>query len=149
MPYELLPPATTEEWAAYNDIRRIELFEAKGRFGVYDANHPDEFLPGSHPLLLRLDGRPIGTVRLDERGEGGGVMRLVAILKAEQGKGHGRHLQQLVEAICRQRGIGMLYINSAPEAVGFYEKLGWERHSWEPGELVGIASTCIQMRKVL
>ena len=33
---------TPEEWEAYHLIRRQELFEARGRIGIYDANRPEE-----------------------------------------------------------------------------------------------------------
>jgi N-acetylglutamate synthase-like GNAT family acetyltransferase len=149
MHYELLPPATSDEWQAFHDIRRTELFENRGRHGVYNDRHPDDFVPANQPLLLRCDGRAIGSMRLDDRGDGTGVMRLVAVTSAEQGKGHGRAMQALADDLARQRGMRELYINSAPMAVGFYEKTGWTRHIWDADELVGVAADCVQMRKPL
>jgi N-acetylglutamate synthase-like GNAT family acetyltransferase len=149
MGHELLPPATPDVWQAFHDIRRIELFESKGRHGVYDDRHPDDFAPANQPLLFRVDGRPLGALRLDDRGDGTGVVRLVAVSSKEQGKGHGRIMQQLLDELARQRGMRELYINSAPTAVGFYEKTGWTRHVWDETELVGIAAECVQMRKPL
>jgi GNAT superfamily N-acetyltransferase len=147
MRYELSPPATPAEWQAFHDIRRTELFERRERYGVYDANHPDDIDPRNQPLLLRCDGRPVGTVRLDNFGDGTGCVRLVAVAAAEQGRGHGRQMQEMVEALARDRGIGRLYINAAPTAVGFYEKTGWSRHVWDPAELVGFSADCVQMQK--
>jgi hypothetical protein len=40
-------------------------------------------------------------------------------------------------------------VNSAPEAVGYYEKMGWERFVWDSSELVGLAADCVQMVKRL
>jgi GNAT superfamily N-acetyltransferase len=147
MRYELSPPATPSEWQAFHDLRRTELFERKGRHGIYDANHPDDRNPRNQPLLLRCDGRPVGTVRLDDFRDGTGCVRLVAITAEEQGKGHGRMLQEMVEALARDRGIRVLYINAAPTAVGFYQKTGWSRHLWNAAELVGFAADCVQMHK--
>ncbi len=147
MAYELAPPATPDEWQAFHDIRRTELFERKGRHGVYDPNHPHDRDPRNEPLLLRLGGRPVGTVRLDNFGDGTGVVRMVAVTAGEQGRGHGRTMQEMVELLARGRGIRTLYVNAAPTAVGFYEKTGWSRFNWNPGELIGIAADCVQMQK--
>ena len=93
--------------------------------------------------------RPIGTLRLDDLGDGTGAVRLVAITRSEQGKGHGRAMGEMCDAIARSLGMAMLLVNAAPEALAYYERTGWERHVWNPAELVGIAATCIQMRKRL
>jgi GNAT superfamily N-acetyltransferase len=141
-------PATAEQWRAYHDIRRVELFEARGRFGVYDEAHPDERAPTNHSLLLWVTGgRPVGTARLDDFGDGTGAVRLVAVTSTEQGKGHGRKLMTMLEGIALHLGIHTLYINSAPTAVGFYEKIGWSRYVWSEQELAGIAADCVQMQK--
>jgi N-acetylglutamate synthase-like GNAT family acetyltransferase len=147
MTYELARPATPTEWQAFHDIRRTELFERKGRHGVYDPNHPHDLDPRNEPLLLRVDGRAVGTVRLDNFGDGTGCVRLVAITAAEQGRGHGRKMEEMVEALARGRGIQTLYVNAAPTAVGFYERTGWSRFTWNAEELTGVAAGCVQMRK--
>ena len=46
-------------------------------------------------------------------------------------------------------GLKQLRLNAAPDAVGFYKKTGWREESWDPEELVGIASDCVQMVKDL
>ena len=146
---ELAPPASEEDWRAFHDIREAVLFVGRGKVGVYDRRHPDDYSRANHPLLLKLDGRPVGTVRLDDLGDSTGVVRLVAIAPEEQGKGHGRAMAEQCDGLARRLGIHTLYVNAAPEALGFYEKLGWERHVWNLAELAGIAEDCIQMRKHL
>ena len=42
-----------------------------------------------------------------------------------------------------------LFVNAAPDAIGYYEKLGWQRFSWDETELSGIAAGAIQMTKSL
>lgn len=147
MGYELVEVVDPADWADYHAIRRLELFEAKGRYGIYDPNRADERLPGMHPYLLKLDGKPLGTTRLDIREDGTAVFRLVAITASEQGKGHGRVLGRMVEERARAFGALTLLVNAADTAVGFYEAMGWLPHIWDESELVGIASTCVQMRK--
>lgn len=149
MDYDLVEVSTPQDWHDYHAIRRQELFEARGRHGIYDPNRPDERLPGRHHLLLKQDGRPLGTTRLDMREDGTCVFRLVAITASEQGKGHGRMLGRLVEARALAGGAKTALVNAAPTALGYYEAMGWHRYVWDESELVSIAQDCIQMRKLL
>ena len=117
--------------------------------GNYDANHPDEFVAGHSPLLLKWQGKGIGTTRFDFLGDNVAAIRLVAVLLAEQGKGHGRVLSERTEDFARSRKVTKLVVNAAPPAVGFYERMGFVREAWNPAELTGIAADCIQMKKEL
>jgi N-acetylglutamate synthase-like GNAT family acetyltransferase len=76
-------------------------------------------------------------------------MRLVAIAEAFQRRGHGRQLSASVEDYARNLRIGTLYVNAIPDALEYYQKLGWELYEWDAEELTGIAEGCIQMRKIL
>jgi N-acetylglutamate synthase-like GNAT family acetyltransferase len=147
--YQLIAVTEAADWAAFHTIRRVELFEAKGRFGIYSDTHPDDVADFAHPFLLKCNGKPVCTVRLDDFGDGTGAIRLVAVPAEEQGRGHGRVMDTMVTERARALGIHTLLVNAAPEAVGFYEKTGWERYEWDPSELVSIAASCIQMRKLL
>ncbi|MBU1176534.1 MAG: GNAT family N-acetyltransferase [Alphaproteobacteria bacterium] len=149
MPYRLEVPASQNDWQAFHDIRETELFLARHSDTAYDRNHVDDFVSCNHPLLFKRAGRAIGVVRLDKLGAGKGAVRLVAITAAEQGKGHGRVMADMCEGIARALGMHTLFVNAAPEAIGFYEKTGLERFDWDPSELVSIASQCVQMRKRL
>jgi N-acetylglutamate synthase-like GNAT family acetyltransferase len=147
--HTLSPPVTDEDWRAFHDIREAVLWTARGKSG-YDRRHADDYeVPANQPLLLKDDGRPVGTVRIDDFRDGIGAVRLVAVVSEGQGRGHGRALSDLWDEHARGRGLHTLYVNAAPEALGFYEKMGWERFVWDEGELAGIASDCIQMRKRL
>ena len=146
--HELSPPATDADWRDFHDIREATLWLARGRTG-YNRRHEDDFeVPANQPLLFKADGRAVGCLRLDGR-EDAGVVRLVAVLGSEQGRGFGRAMALRCEEVARERGMRVLYLNAAPEALGFYEKLGWERHVWDAEEQAGIARDCIQMRKAL
>lgn len=146
--YDLIKVTATNHWQAYHDIRQKVLWENRGKQD-YDDKHEDEYLPNHHPLLLLLNNVPIGTTRLDDFNDGYGAVRLVAISDDFQRSGHGRQLSSLVEEYARRLGIKTLYVNAAPEALGFYKKLGWEFYDWDADELTGIAEDCRQMRKIL
>jgi N-acetylglutamate synthase-like GNAT family acetyltransferase len=149
MSYELAAVTRPEDWQAYHSIRRVELFEARGRIGVYDPDHADERAPNHFPLLLKWNGRGIATTRLDVRESGLAIVRLVAVVETEQRKGHGRALAARTEAFARERGVTRLLVNAAADAVGFYERIGFVRESWDAAELVGWNADSVQMAKTL
>jgi GNAT superfamily N-acetyltransferase len=146
----LAPPVTEQDWQAFHDIREDVLFLRRGQPpGVYDRNHPVDRYPGKTPLLLSYDDAPIGTLRLDDFGDGTGGVRLVAIAADVQGRGHGRAMLELLEERAREEGMHTLVLNAESDSVGFYEKLGWHAFSWNPAEIRALAPDCVQMRKQL
>jgi N-acetylglutamate synthase-like GNAT family acetyltransferase len=149
MAYLLAHVETPEDWRVYHAIRLAELFEAHGNGALYDPDHPDERKPGHFPLLLKLDGRAIGTTRIDilERGVAG--FRAVAIARQEQRRGHGRVLNAESETFARDRGATKFVVNAHPTAVGYWERMGFIREDFNPAELCGTAAVCIQMAKYL
>jgi GNAT superfamily N-acetyltransferase len=149
MSYQLVVVARPDDWDAYHSIRRIELFEARGRIGVYDPDHADDRAPDHFPLLLKWNGTAIATTRLDVRAAGLAIVRLVAVVHAEQRKGHGRALAARTEAFARDRGVTRLLVNAAADAVGFYERIGFVREPWDAAELVGWNAHSVQMAKSL
>lgn len=120
----VVPVTTHEHWQAYHDIRRTVLFEARGLIG-YDADHPDDRMPGHTPLLLIHGRTPIGAARLDLMEDGAARVRTVAIKSEHQGNGYGRILMSCLEKIASRHGVKRLVVNAARDAVGFYEALGW------------------------
>ena len=124
--YELRAVQTAADWSAYHRIRRTVLFEARGRFGVYNDNHPDNRIEGNYPLLLAFRGDPVGAVRLDCGPGDLGIIRQVAIDGPAQRLGHGRILLQLLVSRGIALGLRALEVNSDGRAVGFYQRFGFE-----------------------
>lgn len=135
----------------YHGIRKEELFIARGRGHLYNPRHPDESKQGHFPLLLLADGNPIGTVRLDHLPSpviATAAIRLVAITRKEQGKGHGRVLNKRIERLARTHGISLLVVNAIHTAVGFYSKLGYIPCAWkDPSQ--GLGDDTVQMVKII
>lgn len=150
MTLELRVVQTDEEWEAMHDIRRKVLFAPRRHRMAkdYDPNHPDDRAEGNVPHILMLDERPIGVVRLDVKGAIA-IVRLVAIVADERGQGYGGLMEKMIAEKAWELGIKQLRVNSAPDAVGFYEKSGWRLESWDAEELVGLASDCVQLVKDL
>lgn len=149
MPYDLHQLSSPEDWEAMHAIRLQVLFTPERHPGiVYDRAHPHDTNPAHAKFLLTLDGEPIGTARLDPRGEGG-VVRLVGIVPNRQRQGHGAVLEGMVADYARTRGMTRLWVNAARDAVGFYEKRGWSPFVWGEEELATFARNCVQMVKPL
>jgi GNAT superfamily N-acetyltransferase len=124
--------ASEEEWTAYHAIRKAVLWDARGD-DAYDYEHPDERLPDHHAMLLVVDEHPVGTVRVDlDPPEA--WLRRVAVVADLQRRGHGRRMLELATAFARDRGCRLIRSNVAPDAVGFYEQLSFER---DVGDVVG------------
>lgn len=115
-----------DQWTSYHDIRRRILFEARGRCGVYDDQHPDEFSPDNHPKILVLNNTVLGVIRIDCRDQNA-ILRRMAVDTPYQGKGYGYKLMTLSERFIYYRGLYEVLSYVAREAVGFYEKCGFEK----------------------
>lgn len=135
-------------WRSLHDIRREVLFETGVFPFIYDENHPDDRAAGNTPYLLMSDEKPIGVVRLDLRGTIG-VVRLVGIKEAYQRRGHGRTLSALIDRAAIASGITQLCVNAFVDAVGFYEKTGWQHQLWDAAELASLNGRGSQMTKKL
>ena len=129
--HELRAPVNDEEWRALHEIRRKVLFENRGKFDTYIENHPDDFKPGHHPLVLVYKDVVIGVVRVEINGTIAWLRR-VAIREDLQRQGHGRALLQLAEAFAKSQGCDETRSNAAVEAVEFYERCGYVRDVAEP-----------------
>ena len=122
----LRAPETDAEWDTYHEIRRLILFERRGKGSTYDPNHPDERRPGHHPRMLWRDDEPIGVLRIDIDGEVA-TFRLVAIREEHQRKGFGRLMLDKAEEFARIRGCRRVESHAFVGALTFYERCGFSR----------------------
>ena len=148
MGYELRRVTSAEDLAAMHRLRRDVLFARRGRAAVYNDDHPDDAVSNYLKFLLVLDGERIGTARLDLV-QSIGKLRLVVIATERQRQGHGSVMEQMIADHAHRLGVTSLLVSSAPDAVGFYEKCGWQHELWDASELAGAASDCVQMAKYL
>lgn len=125
MTYDLRSPITDAEWAAYHEIRRRVLFDLRGRGAAYDPNHPDDSRPGHYPLVLFHEGEPLGVIRVDVDADAA-IFRRVAVREDVQRRGHGRHLLAGAERFARSVGCRRVVSHVDADAVGFYERCGFQ-----------------------
>lgn len=148
MMYELIKITAAQDWQAYHQIRRKVLWQDRGQ-NDYDVNCAEEYEPSNHPMLFKVDACAVGTARVDMLDQGQAIVRLVAINTGLQRQGLGRVMSSLIESYASSLGIVSLFVNAAPQAVGFYQKLGWHCYIWDKEEQAGVAAECTQMRKRL
>ena len=140
--HSLVQVKTEEEWEAYHAIRSQVLFGDE-----YDPNLWDDRAPGNHPVLLFAGDTAVGAMRIDlVSQEGYAIMRTVAIRKEYQRQGLGRIMMTMAEDHARGHGCRSTVTISAIDAVGFYEKCGYQAFDWDPGQVDDDGK---QMRKAL
>ena len=123
---QMVPLSTPSHWAAYHDIRRTVLFEARGHVGVYDEHHPDDRASANHPFLLMVNGTAVAAVRVDLGVEPHtAVFRRLAVRAPLQRQGYGRALMHLAEDFAQHEGYRFLVAYVAPDALEFWDKLGY------------------------
>ncbi|MEV7276521.1 GNAT family N-acetyltransferase [Streptomyces sp. NPDC093111] len=93
-----------------------------------------------HVLAVGEDGVPLGTGRLlfgaDATGRTGadasvGSLGRLAVGKAARGLGVGAALVRAIEDAARARGLAAVDLHAQTQALGFYERLGYEAYGPE------------------
>jgi GNAT superfamily N-acetyltransferase len=114
----------------------VHFEDANAEVPPQDQN--EDLAPGHYPLLLWLNGQPVGAIRIDSLEGGGAAFRLVAIHPDCQGQGHGRVLLREAEAFAREIGCRMAVIYSTMEAAGFYATAGYAEDVWDDQYFSGV-----------
>ncbi|MET9952626.1 GNAT family N-acetyltransferase [Streptomyces sp. NPDC006339] len=132
---EALEPADRDACFA---VRRAVFVEEQGvpqeiEYDTYDTT-------AVHVLAVRADGVPLGTGRLlhgaDAVGKTGadasvGSLGRLAVTRAARGLGVGAALVRAIEDAARERGLAAVDLHAQTQALGFYERLGYEAYGPE------------------
>lgn len=116
--YQLIEPVTPPDWEFVHTLRDTELFAP--REITYNSDHPANTAPGRFTYILMYKNTPIATASLDLLENNTGVVRVVAVTKEEQRKGHGRILQDLFEKAAKEKHLTKLFVNANKTATAFY-----------------------------
>ncbi|WP_320776227.1 GNAT family N-acetyltransferase [Streptomyces sp. CRN 30] len=118
---------------------RKEVFVAEQ--GVPEDIEYDAYDAGAvHVLAVRADGVPLGTGRLltgtAAAGKTGGdpavgSLGRLAVNRAARGLGVGAALVRAIEDAARGRGLTAVDLHAQTQALGFYERLGYEAYGPE------------------
>jgi predicted GNAT family N-acyltransferase len=115
---------------------RVDAYQIRMRVFVREQGVPagielDEHDTMADHLLGRVDGEPMGTVRLLAGGPGVGFLGRLAVLPEARGTGLGAALVRAVEDLARERELKTVELHAQVEARGFYERLGYEAYGEE------------------
>ncbi len=124
MTFEVRRPATDAERTAYYDLR-WQVLRAPWNQPREAECDPIEAV-SEHALIADDVGQALAVGRLHFNSPDEGQVRSMATAPHVRGQGLGRRIFEHLEEIARQRGATTIVLNARTEAVGFYEKLGYE-----------------------
>lgn len=121
--FELRGPRTGSEWKAYHSLRERSFWAGLGLdrlYGSYDASQSDQ--RGEHytPLILMRNGIMVGTLGLQDMGEGIVQLRGVGVEPACQRRGYGSVMLAMAEDGAQRHGFQRAWVYSHETAVMFY-----------------------------
>ncbi|MCB2099636.1 MAG: GNAT family N-acetyltransferase [Rhodobacterales bacterium] len=130
--FTLRPPESAEEWELVHSIRQRAIFEPQLPHIAYDPeNRPEDHATGHQVLCLLRNTVLVGTVRVDDLGEGRAAWRQLAIEPACHGLGYGRVLLALAERWAARRGYRRVVLHSPKAALMFYARNGYLHSEWD------------------
>jgi GNAT superfamily N-acetyltransferase len=115
---ELLPAAAARNSALVNEIKdlvnRVYALAERGLWieGATRATTVEikEMIAGGEIAVARLDGKIVGSVRIQKLDEGTGEFGVLVADPAHRSEGIGRELVVFAEELCRQRGLGVVQL---------------------------------------
>ncbi len=141
---QLSQPETAEEFAQYYELRWRILRKPWGQ--ARGSEQDMEEASGYH-LMARDGQQTIGVARLQFPGDDAAQLRYMAVANDWQKKGVGREIVQHMEGVARQQGARHLFLHARDNALGFYQKLGYE--IVEPSYLLFGSIQHYKMQKIL
>ena len=129
----IVVPSSDAEWNEYIACRVRNLYTPYGLPPSCADSHLDSPRDREgifHRAAIAPDGRVVGVGRLDmqtdERGERCAQLRFFAVDAAARGTGVGRVLLDEFERLARDRAARRLWMEARQEALGFYQRCGYE-----------------------
>ena len=113
---------TKEQFELYHELRNRMLFRRFGR--PYTKYHHDETKKNDYRRVLLLNGKVIGTIRIDIENNCA-KFRLVTIREDKQKNGFGIKLVNLSEEFAKAHQCDRIEVNAAKESIGFWIKAGY------------------------
>lgn len=123
MPHDPICVREADFEADYHAIRLIRLTVFVDEQRVPESLEMDDRDPECMHVLAFMNGRPVGTGRLD-RALGGKVGR-VAVLAGARRLGVGRAIMEHLHTTAARLGLPTVWCNAQVSAVTFYERLGY------------------------
>lgn len=141
---EIRPPANDAEFAAYFALRYEVLRQP---WGEPDGTEKDKFEDVAIHAAAFERGEVIGVGRLHFVNDAQGQIRYMAVRPGCSGRGVGAGILRFLEAAGVHHGLREITLNARENAVGFYQRLGYE--SMGEGPLLWGVIRHQRMRKLI
>lgn len=143
--YQVISPATEQQWQAYYDLRYRVLREPFQRPRGSEKDEYDQV--GYHRMVVNDAGSAVAVGRLHFNSPEEGQIRFMASAPEHRGEGHGVAIVYALEQLARQEGAKHIVINSRDNTLGFYQKCGYDLV--EEADTVSHPGAEHQLRKTL
>lgn len=123
--WQLVSPQTPEQWQAYYQLRWLVL---RAPWQQPPGSEQDELEQQAfHLMLIDGSGGVQAVGRLHQLDNSTGQIRYMAVADSARGKGAGSVILQQLQQQAVSLGLKHLQLNARQEAVGFYQRLGYQR----------------------
>lgn len=119
----LYQPETEKDFQQYYHLRWRILRKPWGQVEGSERDSNDE---SYYHIMAVINGNTVGVARLEFPDNGFAQLRYMAVDDAYQGNGIGREIVDHMEQYSKENNVHELFLNARENAVGFYEKLGYQ-----------------------
>ena len=119
----LYQPKTEKDFQQYYHLRWRILRKPWGQEEDSDRDSNDE---NYYHIMAVINGNTVGVARLEFPDNGFAQLRYMAVDDVYQGYGIGRKIVDHMEQYSKENNVHELFLNARENAVGFYEKLGYQ-----------------------
>jgi predicted GNAT family N-acyltransferase len=116
---ELVPATWQDDRDELMRVRRAVFVVEQG---IAESEEIDEYDPLCRHVIVRVDGRTVGTGRLAPSGKIGRI----AVLADHRGRGIGQSVVAHLVNQATELGLAQVYLHAQADSVGFYERLGFK-----------------------
>lgn len=116
-------PKTEKDFQQYYHLRWRILRKPWGQAEGSERDSNDE---NYYHVMAVINGNIAGVARLEFPDNGLAQLRYMAVDDVYQGNGIGRKIVDHMEQYSKENNVHELFLNARENAVGFYEKLGYQ-----------------------
>ncbi|HTB49287.1 MAG TPA: GNAT family N-acetyltransferase [Verrucomicrobiae bacterium] len=141
---------TLDEMLAVRELRLEELYKPLGLTTPYESDALVDAAQDTIHMAGLEDDRVVSTLRVENHPSFGHYVNLMVTARDRRRQGLGRKVHDAAEMLVRDAGASCLTLHAEPEAMGFYENLGYrETGSLAVGIIGQVVILCPKMKKEL
>ncbi|VAW59750.1 hypothetical protein MNBD_GAMMA11-1159 [hydrothermal vent metagenome] len=121
---KLIEPATPEEFEQYYALRWLLLRKPWNQPRGSEQDDQEKY---AYHIMAIENRQATGVARLEFPQTHLAQLRYMAVRDSDQLKGTGRNIIRHMEKYALSRSINMLFLHARENAIGFYEKMGYQQ----------------------